>query len=571
MMRKLTPSAGVFAVAFVASLGAISCTGVLEGDLTAGPSNSTGSMGGGTTGGTTGVSGSVSTADTPTYKAIHRLNGNEYNATVGDVLSTTLQPATGSWIDGQTHGFDNIADVQQVDQDQYQRYFDAAGTLADDVFSKPELAGKLVTCTTADDACVSSVVNKLGLRLFRRPLLAEEVTIYKKVYTAATQQGENHDGSLKQVLRALLASSAFLYRMEFDPNPNTSEKHPLSAYELATRLSYFFWSSAPDDALLSAAADQSILQDSAITAAVDRLIADPERGQRFVRNFYGQWLGAQRVASHAVAPDVYKTWTPQLGAALADEMYAYFADFLQKDRSWLSFLTEDINFVTPELAKLYGMPAPAGAGMQQVQFTTDKRRGFLGLGGFLAQSSLDRRTSPTLRGRWIMVKLLCTEPPAPPKDVPDIVVAAGTTDLSKGNVRAVLEQHRKNPTCANCHRLFDPWGIPLEQFDGIGAYRTTYGDGSPVSTEIDLSDGTHVTTTDELIDKLSQEPRFKQCVADNLYMYGLGRVVSEKDRPTLDAIQAKWNNGTDVPSLRRLLHSIVLADAFRSRSGIAAP
>lgn len=571
MMRKLIPSTGVLAGAFVASLSASSCTGVLEGDLTSGPSNTTNTTGGSGTAGTTGNAGSVSTADTPSYKAIHRLNGNEYNATVSDVLNTSLQPATGSWIDGQTHGFDNIADVQQVDEAQYQRYFDAAGTLADDVFSKPELMSKLVGCTTPDDACVSLVVNKLGLRLFRRPLLTEEVGIYKKVYAAATQQGEDHNGSLKQVLRALLASSAFLYRMEFDPNPNSTEKHPLSAYELATRLSYFFWSSAPDEALLGAAADQSILQDSTLTAAIDRLIADPARGPRFVRNFYGQWLGAQRVAAHAVAPDVYKTWTPTLATALADEMYAYFADFLQKDRSWLTFLTEDMNFVTPELAKMYGMPAPAGEGMQQVSFTGDKRRGFLGLGGFLAQSSLDRRTSPTLRGRWIMVKLLCTEPPAPPKDVPDIVVAAGMTDLSKGNVRAVLEQHRKNPTCANCHKLFDPWGIPLEQYDGIGAFRTTYGDGSPVSTATELTDGSLVNTTDELIDKLAQEPRFKQCVADNLYMYGLGRVVSEKDRPSLDAIQAQWNNGTDVPTLRRLLHSIVLADAFRSRSGFAAP
>lgn len=568
MIRKLISSTGLCAGAIVASLGAISCTGVVEGG---GPTDAMANTGGAATGGASGSSGSVSTTNTPTYKAIHRLNRAEYNATVADVLSTSLQPATGSWIDGQTHGFDNIADVQQVDTDQYQRYFDAAGILAEDVFGKPELMGKVVTCATPDEACVDSVVGKLGLRLFRRPLFAEELAIYKKVYAAATQQGEGHTGSLKQVLRAFLSSSAFLYRVEFDSNPNAVEKHPLSPYELATRLSYFFWSSAPDDALLSAAADSSILQDSAITAAVDRLIADPTRGPRFVRNFYGQWLGAQRVESHAVAPLVYPAWSPQLATALADEMYAYFSEFLHQDRSWLTFLTEDLNFVTPELAELYDMPALEGDGLQRVQFTGDARRGFLGLGGFLAQSSLDRRTSPTLRGRWIMVNLLCSEPPPPPQDVPDIAVVAGTTDLSKGNVRAVLEEHRKNPACATCHKLFDPWGIPLEHFDGIGAFRTTYGDGSPIATDTELSDGTFVTTADQMIDKLSQEPRFKQCVADNLFLYGMGRVVSEKDRPTLDAIQAQWNNGSDVPSLRRLLHSIVLADAFRSRSGYAAP
>jgi hypothetical protein len=201
--------------------------------------------------------------------------------------------------------------------------------------------------------------------------------------------------------------------------------------------------------------------------------------------------------------------------------------------------------------------------------TTDKRRGFLGLGGFLAQSSLDRRTSPTLRGRWIMINLLCTHPPAPPQDVPKIEVAAGMTDLSKGNVRAVLEKHRTDPRCANCHKLFDPYGIPLEQFDGIGAYRTTYADGSAIQTDTELLDGSHVANADELVEKLSQEPLFKQCIADNMYGYGLGRVISDKDRAALDAIQSQWNSST--PTIRRLIQSIVLADGFRSRSGYAAP
>lgn len=566
MMRKHIPSTGTFAVAVALSVGAISCTGVLEGDVAG---NGTG--GSGNTAGAGSAGGSVSTAATPTYKAIHRLNKNEYNATVADVLGTTLVPGNGSWFDGQIGGFDNIADVQTVDTDQYQRYFDAAGTLADDAFANATFKAKFVTCVTPDDACVSSVVDKLGLRLFRRPLLANELATYKKVYTAATGQGESHEGSLKQVLRALLASSEFLFRMEFDERPSSAEKHPLSAYELATRLSYLLWSSAPDDTLLAAAADQSILQDATLTAAVDRMLADPTRATRFVENFYGQWLGARRVGQHAVATNVYASWNQELADSLALEMYAFFADFLKTDRSYLQFLSEDVNFVNAPLAKLYGMQAPMGEGVQPVRDTSDKRRGFLGLGGFLAQSSLDRRTSPTLRGRWIMTQLLCEHPPPPPEDVPEIETAAGTTDLSKGNVRAVLEKHRTDPKCANCHKLFDPYGIPLEQFDGIGAYRTTYSDGSAIVLNTELVDGSPVATFDELVDKLAQQPRFKQCIADNLYTYGLGRVISEKDRPMLDAILQQWSNGKDVPSIRRLIHAVVTADGFRSRSGIVAP
>jgi hypothetical protein len=567
MMRKHIPNAGIFALATALSMGAISCTGVLEGDVAgAGSSGGAGNTAGsGNTGGTV-----LDTSATPTYKAIHRLNRAEYNATVADVLGTALVPANGNWFDGQISGFDNIAEVQTVDTDQYQRYYDAAGTLADDAFLNATFKTKFVTCASPDDACVGSVIDKLGLRLFRRPLLPTEVANYKKVYAAATQLGENHEGSLKQVLRALLASSEFLFRMEFDPNPSSADKHPLSSYELATRLSYLLWSSAPDEGLLAAAADNSILQDAGITAAVDRLLSDADRRNRFVRNFYGQWLGARRVSQHAVATNVYGTWNQELADSLAEEMYAYFADFLSKDRSYLQFLTEDVNFVNAPLAKLYGMPAPTGEGFQEARLTTDKRRGFLGLGGFLAQSSLDRRTSPTLRGRWIMTQLLCEHPPAPPDDVPEIETAAGATDLSKGNVRAVLEKHRTDPKCANCHKLFDPYGIPLEQFDGIGAYRATYADGSAVDLHTELVDGSPVATFDELVDKLSQQPKFKQCIADNLYTYGLGRVIGDKDRPALDAIQAQWT-GSGVPSIRRLIHAVVTADAFRSRSGIVAP
>ncbi len=566
-------SSAALAGLIITVVGSTACTAVLDGEsnpspIGPGPNGAGGSTGAG--GSSTGVGG-TSEARSIGYKAIHRLNATEYNATVADVLGTSLKPANGSWQVYEINGFDNMAEVQRVNTDQYQRFFDAAGTLADDAFGRADFKSKFVTCTTSDDACLTGVVGKLGLHLFRRPLETSEVANYKAVYTAAQQLGENHEAALKHVLRALLGSSEFLYRMEFDPSPNSTERHALTSYELATRLSYFLWSSAPDDSLLAAAADDSISKDETIKATVGRLLADPARSQRFVENFYGQWLGARRVSDHAVAGDVYSTWKPELAQSLAQEMYAYFADFLRTDRSWLEFLTADQNFVDARVAQLYGMAAPAAGatGLQKVINTEDKRVGFLGLGGFLAQSSLDRRTSPTLRGRWVMINLLCSHPPPPPADVPEIEVAAGATDLSKGNVRAVLEEHRKNPACASCHKLFDPYGLPLEQFDGIGAFRSTYGDGSAIVPETELVDGTKLTGLSELADSLTRDPRFKQCITDNMYGYSLGRVPSEAERSTLNGITATWSGGQDVPSIRRLIETITLDNAFRSRSGQA--
>ena len=226
--------------------------------------------------------------------------------------------------------------------------------------------------------------------------------------------GENHEGSIKQVLRAFLSSAEFLYRIEVDATPNSPQKHPLNPYELASRLSYFLWSSAPDDALLAAAADNSLTQDDKLRATVDRMLADPVKSARFVENFAGQWLGARKLPAHAADTTVFPDWSPALADSLTKEMYLYFAEFLKSDRTWLDFMKADFNFVDAAVAKVYGVPAGAAAGMQRVEIKDDKRFGFAGLGGFLALSSLGERTSPTLRGRWILSNLLCDEPPPPP-------------------------------------------------------------------------------------------------------------------------------------------------------------
>ena len=234
----------------------------------------------------------------------------------------------------------------------------------------------------------------------------------------------------------MLASAEFIYRIEYDPDPLSLDAHPLSAFELASRLSYFLWSSAPDDVLLEAAASGSLSEPGALSAEVDRMLDDP-RSQRFITNFAGQWLGARRVLAHPVAPSLF-LWSPDVARAARDEMLLFFSEFLRSERSWFEFPTADVNFVEEWLSAFYGMPTYKVT--TRVEYASDTRAGFFGLAGFLTLSSFDRRTSPSLRGRFISSSLLCEEPPEPPPDVPEL--DDGSVDPSQLNVRQVLERHR---------------------------------------------------------------------------------------------------------------------------------
>jgi hypothetical protein len=307
--------------------GALACNGQI-GDASgltdpplAGAAGSGSNPGTAGTGSNTGTAGTMGAPLDSGSKGVHRLNSTEYNNTVADVLGTKLQPANSSWLGGEIGGFDNIAAVLDVDEAQMQRYFDTAGQIADDVFAAADLKAKIMTCATTDAACVQGIIGTTGKRLFRRPLSTDEITTYNKVYAKARELGETHEGSIKQVLRALLSSGEFVYRVEIDPNPTSTASHPLTAYELASRLSYFLWSSAPDDTLLAAAGDGTLMNEATIRTTVDRLLADPIKGQRFVENFAGQWLGARKLPNHAIEAGVYPDWNAAMAQSLTKEMY----------------------------------------------------------------------------------------------------------------------------------------------------------------------------------------------------------------------------------------------------------
>jgi len=506
----------------------------------------------------------------PGRKDLHRLNSTEYNATVRDVLGTKLEPANGSWRGSEAAVFDNIASVLHVDASQYQRYFEAAKDLATDVVASEPLRARFVSCNLQDDACVKSSIGAAGLRLFRRPLESAELATYQRVYDAARELGDDEPAAFSLTLQALLSSAETLYRVEVDPKPESTEPHPLGPFELASRLSYFLWSSAPDDTLLAAASDGSLTRLDTLSTTVDRMLDDP-KSERLITSFAGQWLGARDVLAHPVAPS-YSQWDRPIAQSASQEILLYFSDFLRSGRSWLEFPTADINFVDAPLAYFYGMPdatATEVGTFERVEYAGDQRKGFFGLAGFLAVSSFDRRTSPSRRGLMIAGNMLCAEPPPPPPNIPKLENEAADSgaDSTTFNVRQMLEKHRNHPGCVGCHSLVDSYGLALEQYDGIGLARSAYSDGSPIDVAVTLVDGPSFQGLDGLADVVSHDPRFGECLARKLLTYGLGRTLTDSDKPHVQLALDEWLSPGKTPSIRRLIQALVASEAFRYRRG----
>jgi hypothetical protein len=297
------------------------------------------------------------------------------------------------------------------------------------------------------------------------------------------------------------------------------------------------------------------------------MLEDP-RSERLVSNFSGQWLGARRVISHPVAAEYYR-WSPEVARAASDEMVLYFAEFFRNERSWYEFPEADVNFVDGWLSLLYGMPTPLES-HTRVEFREDQRAGFFGLAGFLAITSFDRRTSPSLRGRWIASNLLCRHVIEPPPDVPEL---EGGEQGSTLNVRQVLELHRQDPACAVCHDLFDAYGLALEEYDAIGQYRTEYADGTPVDVTGTLPpstvhpEGQLIVGREGLARSVASDPGFGRCLAEKLLAYGLGGLVTAADEPFLEQALLAWTAPGEVPSVRRLIRLLVATEPFRFRRG----
>jgi hypothetical protein len=524
-----------------------------------GTAGTTGIIGGGSGGSTVVQEGCADCVD-PGTKGVHRLNDEEYNNTVQDLFDDPSRPARG-WLPGEGYGFDNIAEVLRINDGQFEKYFNAADTIATTALANPAQLAKIVTCAQGG-TCSTDIVNALGLRVWRRPLLPAEVTTMVGVYDRAIVQGLDHTGAVREVLKAFLTSPEFLYRMEFDADPTSLAQHDLSHYDMASRLSYFLWSSTPDDALLAQAAANQLQDVTVLSGIVDTMLQS-QKSSRFVVNFLGQWMDVRGVLLHSAVPETYPDWSPDLATSMANEAYSFFSEFVHTDLAWPQFISGDFNYVDTRLAAHYGMTDP-GAATTRVVDAADNRVGFLGMGAFLTASSLPTRTSPTSRGRRILSDLLCTPPPDPPADVAaqvnqllmDEQNMPTTPTSATQDIRAFLEQHRADPGCAACHSLFDPYGMALENFDGIGKWRTTYPSGTAVNPSPDV------------VASVSADPRLSSCVTKKVFIYGLGRGTLPTDDPYLNAITASWTNAANgTQTVKRLLQQLVTSAPFRTRHG----
>jgi hypothetical protein len=540
--------------------GAAATDGTAAGRGGAGASGASGQGGG-----AAGSAGGGPQADVG-HVAIHRLNNLEYDNTVRDLLGVAKTPASSFIADEKAHGFDNIAAALGMTEAQYEQYWNAADAVVEAAFADAALRGRIVTCQPAsasDASCTERIIRDFGQRAFRRPLEDADVVPLEQLASDARALGEDHDGAIKQVIKAMLSSVPFLYRLELDPSPDANAPRLLDAYELASRLSYLLWSTMPDSALFEAAESGALLTDTGLRSQLERMLAH-ERAEMLTASFGGQWLGLRDLRSHQVDTDLFPEWNDTLRDAMIAEGLYFFSELLSGELPMTEFFTADFNYVSEPLAELYGIDGVDGKTPIRVTNTADERRGFLGLASFLTRTSFSYRTAPTLRGKWILENLLCQEIAPPPAGVPELDDETEPgVDPSMLNVRDRLAQHRENPGCASCHVLLDPMGLGLEHFDAIGRYRSEYAPGDAIDASGMLPSGETFDNLLELTTILSSDERLLDCTTEKLMTYALSRELTEGDEPYVASIREDFES--DGASLRRLLELIVLSEPFRNR------
>jgi hypothetical protein len=392
-----------------------------------------------------------------------------------------------------------------------------------------------------EGTCAKKILAGLARRAFRRPVGDDELARLMGFFTTGRQKG-SFDAGIELALRAILVDPDFLFRVERDPPGLPSGSvFRVSDLELASRLSFFLWSSIPDEELLAAAERGRLSDPAVLLPQVKRMLADA-RSAALVSNFAGQWLHLRNVRGVKPDPDGFPEFDENLREALLRETELFFEHQLREDRPVTELLTADYTFVNERLARHYGMPGVYGSHFRRVALTDERRRGLLGHGSILMVTSYANRTSPTLRGKWVLENLLGAPPPAPPANVPSLNDEPSAADSS---VRERLEQHRRNPTCASCHASMDPFGLALENFDAIGKWRTRDGQ-VPVDAVASLPDGTRVDGPNGVRNLLvGRRDRFAATVTEKLLTYALGRGVEYYDRPAIrkvlrDAAPAGW-------------------------------
>jgi hypothetical protein len=392
-----------------------------------------------------------------------------------------------------------------------------------------------------DTNCATKILTNLAHRAYRRPVTAEDVEAPMTFYKQARQSGGNFDDGIRAGVARVLSSPYFLYRIEKDPaGARAGVAHPVSDIELASRLSFFLWSSIPDEKLLDLAAAGRLREPGVLAAQAQRMLED-ERAGALVENFTGQWLQLRNLEAKVV-PDLlmFPDFDDNIRKGFRKETELFFGYILRNDRSALELMSADYTFVDERLAKHYGIPGVYGPQFRRVKLTDPNRRGLLGQGSILSMTSVATRTSPVFRGKYVLSTFLNTPPTPPPPNVPTLEESNKGAVAVPKTVRAQLELHRSNPACASCHRVIDPVGFALENFDSVGKWRDTGPDGAPLDVAGTLADGTKINGPAALREAILSRPgAFVTVVTERMLTYALGRGLEPGDMPVVRRIVKK--------------------------------
>jgi hypothetical protein len=425
---------------------------------------------------------------------------------------------------------------------------------------------KIFSCrptSQSDEAvCARQIVTRLGADAYRRPLTTAEVDRLMPFYAAGAEKG-GFEAGVRGALEAILSSPHFIFRLERAPtDARNGGTYRVADIDLASRLSFFLWGLPPDKDLVAAAQRRELSTAAGLEKHARRLLADP-RAEALASRFAAQWLRLQDVEKVRPDPNFYPNFDENIAEAMRTETKMFFESLVREDRSLLDLLSADYTFVNERLARHYGLPGVVGREFRRVTYPDTTRRGILGHGTVLVQTSMANRTSPVLRGKWVMEVLMGTPPPPPPPNVPDLEAAGEATDGRLLTTRERLEIHRKNPTCNSCHRFMDPIGLALDNFDVTARWRMREN-GTALDTAGDFYDGTKVTSLPELNAVLLKRPTpIVRNFTENLMAYALGRRVEYFDQPAIRQIakQAEASNYR----ISSFILGVVKSDAFRMR------
>lgn len=499
----------------------------------------------------------------PGSVTIRRLNKAEYDNTIRDLVGLNLNLADDFPSDDVGNGFDNISDVLSIPPILLEKYLTASAKVADAVMDDAQVRLRVFPHQSTSDEDKAEVARRniveFAEKAFRRPVSSTEEDRLFEIVIFAWQRDVSEVDIYKTVISAILSNPNFLFRVEQDPDVESGQRiRQLNSYELASRLSYFLWSSMPDEELFALAASDALTDEAVLVAQAQRMLLDP-KARALVDNFAGQWLQLRDVATLSPDPDAFPEFDSGLRSAMRRETEEFVASLIREDRSVLDFLGADYTYVNQRLAEHYGIEGVQGDEFRRIKLASG-RRGILTHASILTLTSNPTRTSPVKRGKWVLDNILAEPPPPPPPGVPELAEGGETL----GTLREQMEQHRADPNCAACHRTMDALGFGLENFDATGAWREQDGKFT-IDASGGLPGGRNFSSPADLMQVLVEEKseQFCRCLSEKLLTYALGRGLSSYDRCTiqksLDELQANEYRFSS------LVKTIVTSDPFTMR------